>query len=256
MSLRITDLSFSYDENKKVLDRISFETKRGEVLGILGPNGTGKTTLLKCINGILKYQEGLVSFEDTNLSSLTSSELAKIIAYVPQYTNGSFPVNVVDTVLMGRIPYSQYYYSQLDKKIAFKIIEMMNLEDFSFRNIGEMSGGERQRVFIARALAQQPKIIIFDEPNSSLDLHNQLFILNTIIDIAKSNDICIIMTIHDLNLASMFCDKILMLKNAHIFAYGDAQQVITESNINEMYKVRTKVDIVDGYKYVRLLRDL
>ena len=125
MSLRITDLSFSYDENKKVLDRISFETKRGEVLGILGPNGTGKTTLLKCINGILKYQEGLVSFEDINLSSLTSSELAKIIAYVPQYTNGSFPVNVVDTVLMGRIPYSQYYYSQLDKKIAFKIIEMM-----------------------------------------------------------------------------------------------------------------------------------
>ena len=256
MSLRIVDLSFGYDVNKKILDGISFEAKSGEVLGMLGPNGTGKTTLLKCINGILKYQEGLISFEDINLSSLTASELAKIIAYVPQYTNSSFPVNVVDTVLMGRIPYSKYHYSELDKKIAFKIIEMMNLENFAFRNIGEMSGGERQRVFIARALAQQPKIIILDEPTSSLDLHNQLFILNTIFDIAKSKNICIIMTIHDLNLTSMFCDKILMLKDAHVFAYGDAQQVITESNINDMYKVRTKVSILDGYKHVRLLRDL
>ena len=130
----------------------------------------------------------------------------------------------------------------------------MDLEQFAFRSIREMSGGERQRVFIARALAQQPKIIILDEPTSALDLHNQLFILHTIANVAKANNISIIMTIHDLNLASMFCDRILMLNNSHIFAYGDTQKVLNEENINAMYKVNTKVTIEDKFKHIRLLK--
>lgn len=181
--------------------------------------------------------------------------MAKIIAYVPQYINNMFPVSVIDTVLMGRLPYSRYGYSEEDRKIAFDTISIMNLEKFAFRNIMEMSGGERQRVLIARAMVQQPKIITLDEPTSSLDLHNQLFILKLVSEIAKTNNISIIMTIHDLNLASMFCDNLLMLKDSHVFAYGKSQEVINEKNISEMYNVNTKVSIVNGFKHVRLLKE-
>ena len=255
MELVVKDISFGYNKNVNVLDKVSFSVRSGEVLGILGPNGTGKTTLLKCINNIIKYRSGDIYFNGQSLSGLNQIEMAKIIAYVPQYINNMFPVSVSDTVLMGRLPYSRYGYSEEDRKIAFDTIRIMNLEKFAFRNIMEMSGGERQRVLIARAMVQQPKIITLDEPTSSLDLHNQLFILKLVSEIAKTNNISIIMTIHDLNLASMFCDNLLMLKDSHVFAYGKSQEVINEKNISEMYNVNTKVSIVNGFKHVRLLKE-
>lgn len=256
MSLVVNNVSFAYKNNKMILDNISLEVKQGEVLGILGPNGTGKTTFLKCINNIHIPCNGTISYEGKVLGKLNYDEIAKIIAYVPQYTDNFFPMNVVDTVMMGRMPYVKKNYSNEDKEIAFSIIKKMNLEKFAFRNIKEMSGGERQRVFIARAMAQQPKIIILDEPTSSLDLYNQLFILHTITQLAKENNITIIMTIHDLNLASMFCDNILMLKDAHIFAHGKPASILTAENIYEMYKVRTEITTPQNYKHIRLLKDL
>lgn len=255
MELVVKDISFGYNKNVNVLDKVSFSVRSGEVLGILGPNGTGKTTLLKCINNIIKYRSGDIYFNGQSLSGLNQIEMAKIIAYVPQYINNMFPASVIDTVSMGRLPYSRYGYSEEDRKIAFDTIRIMNLEKFAFRNIMEMSGGERQRVLIARAMVQQPKIITLDEPTSSLDLHNQLFILKLVSEIAKTNNISIIMTIHDLNLASMFCDNLLMLKDSHVFAYGKSQEVINEKNISEMYNVNTKVSFVDGFKHVRLLKE-
>lgn len=256
MSLVVNNVSFAYKNNKMILDNISLEVKQGEVLGILGPNGTGKTTFLKCINNIHIPCNGTISYEGKVLGKLNYDEIAKIIAYVPQYTNNFFPMNVVDTVMMGRMPYVNKNYTTEDEKIVFSIIKKMNLEEFAFRNIKEMSGGERQRVFIARAMAQQPKIIILDEPTSSLDLYNQLFILHTITQLAKENNITIIMTIHDLNLASMFCDKILMLKDTKIFAYGTPDDVLTENNIDTMYRVKTEISMADGYKHIRLLKPL
>lgn len=256
MSLVVNNVSFAYKNNKMILDNISLEVKQGEVLGILGPNGTGKTTFLKCINNIHIPCNGTISYEGKVLGKLNYDEIAKIIAYVPQYTNNFFSMNVVDTVMMGRMPYVNKNYTTEDEKIVFSIIKEMNLEEFAFRNIKEMSGGERQRVFIARAMAQQPKIIILDEPTSSLDLYNQLFILHTITKLAKENNITIIMTIHDLNLASMFCDNILMLKDAHIFAHGKPEGILTAENIYEMYKVRTEITTPENYKHIRLLKDL
>lgn len=256
MSLVVNNVSFAYKNNKMILDNISLEVKQSEVLGILGPNGTGKTTFLKCINNIHIPCNGTISYEGKVLGKLNYDEIAKIIAYVPQYTNNFFPMNVIDTVMMGRMPYVKKNYSDEDKEIVFSIIKKMNLEKFAFRNIKEMSGGERQRVFIARAMAQQPKIIILDEPTSSLDLYNQLFILHTITKLAKENNITVIMTIHDLNLASMFCDNILMLKDAHIFAHGKPEGILTAENIYEMYKVRTEITTPENYKHIRLLKDL
>lgn len=254
--LTINNLSFGYHAGKAVLDNISLQVEQGEVLGILGPNGTGKTTFIKCINRILQPRSGQVLFDGQDIGMLTQQQIARLMAYVPQYVNSFFPMTVVDAVMMGRLPYAGRSYSEQDKQIVFDILQRMNLEQFAFRSIKEMSGGERQRVFIARAMAQQPRLIILDEPTSSLDLHNQLFILHTIAGLAKKNGISIIMTIHDLNLAAMFCDKLLMLKDTHIFAYGSPQEVLHENNIDVMYKVHTKITTEDGFKHVRLLKEL
>ncbi|WP_444322956.1 ABC transporter ATP-binding protein [Phascolarctobacterium faecium] len=254
MALQIENISFGYDKNKKILNNISLSVNQGEVLGILGPNGTGKTTFIKCINHILSPDSGEILFDGQKLDNMTPKDIAKIIAYVPQYTGDFFAMNVIDAVMMGRLPYTQNQYSHQDRTIVFNILRQMQLENFAFRSIKAMSGGERQRVFIARALAQQPQCIILDEPTSSLDLHNQLFILQTITDLAKAGNISVIMTIHDLNLAAMFCDKILMLKDSHIFAYGITEDVLTEININAMYNVKTNVTMADGHKHIRLIK--
>lgn len=254
--LNVRNLSFAYNEDKIILDDISLDVQKGEVLGILGPNGTGKTTFIKCLNQILKPTNGTVFFNNQDMSNLSQKEIAKFVAYVPQYTDSFFPMTVVDMVMMGRVPFVGRNYTESDKQIVFDIMKKMNLEQFAFRSIQKMSGGERQRAFIARAMAQQPQMIILDEPTSSLDLYNQLFILHTVSDLAKKENIAIILTIHDLNLASMFCDKILMLKDTHIFAFGSAQEVLTEKNINAMYKVHTKVSLEENYKHIRLLKAL
>ena len=254
MMLKINNISFSYGQDKKILDDISLDVSQGDVLGILGINGAGKTTFIKCINNIFSPDFGTVKINGKDISSMTPKEIAQLIAYVPQYNGTFFNINVLDTVMMGRLPYAGRSYSKKDREIVYNILEKMNLEKFAFRSISEMSGGERQRVFIARALAQQPKIIILDEPTSSLDLHNQLFILKIIEDLAKRDNLTIIMIIHDLNLASMFCSKLVMLKEGKIFAQGNSVDVLTEENISTLYKVSSKISIEDGYKHIRLLK--
>lgn len=254
MMLKINNISFSYRQDKKILDDISLDVNQGDVLGILGINGAGKTTFIKCINNIFSPDSGTVKVNGKDISSMTPKEIAQLIAYVPQYNGTFFNINVLDTVMMGRLPYAGRSYSKKDREIVYNILEKMNLEKFAFRSIHEMSGGERQRVFIARALAQQPKIIILDEPTSSLDLHNQLFILKIIEDLAKRDNLTIIMIIHDLNLASMFCSKLVMLKEGKIFAQGNSADVLIEENISKVYKVSSKISIEDGYKHIRLLK--
>lgn len=251
----VEHVSFSYDKRKAILDDVSFSIGRGEVFGVLGPNGTGKTTIIKCINRILKPDAGEIRFDGRSIRTMKQRDIAKIMAYVPQYMSSFFNLIVVEAVMMGRLPYAGRCYSAEDERIAFEVIEKMNLEPFAFRSIREMSGGERQRVFIARAMAQQPQVIILDEPTSSLDVHNQLFILNTIAQLSRREGITIIMTIHDLNLASLFCDTVLMLRDGHVFAMGPTQEVLTEENIHGMYRVRTRITVEDGFKHVRLLKE-
>ncbi len=254
MTLQVRNVTFGYTKQQDILSDISIAVERNEVLSILGPNGTGKTTLLKCINRIIQPQCGQILFDGQDLSKMKQLDVAKIIAYVPQHTNRFSAVKVVDAVMMGRLPYAGRDYTDQDKKIVFAILRKLDLDKFAFRNINELSGGERQRVFIAGAMAQQPKVIILDEPTSSLDLKNQLFILKTISELARQENLAIIMTIHDLNLASLFSDKILMLRDARIFAYGRAQDVLNKENIDKMYGVQTSVTMEDGYKHIRLLK--
>ena len=202
-------LTFGYRRERRILDDVSLRVAPGEVLGLLGPNGTGKTTLIKCIAQLLRPQGGTIRVDDVNLAALSAGEIAKRIAYVPQYTNAAFGMTALQAVLMGRLPYAGHRYRAEDERIAFDVIARMDLTDFAFRSIQEMSGGERQRVFIARALAQETGVIILDEPTASLDLYHQLFILRLITEIARRDSIAVLMTIHVLN-ASLFCDTMLM----------------------------------------------
>ena len=255
MRLTAEHITFGYRTERRILDDVSLHVAPGEVLGLLGPNGTGKTTLIKCIAQLLQPSAGTVCVDGTDLAALRPADIAKRIAYVPQYTHAAFGMTALQAVLMGRLPYAGHRYRAKDERIAFDVIERMGLSDFAFRNIVEMSGGERQRVFIARALAQETGLIILDEPTPCFDLYNQLFILRLITEIAKRENIAVLMTIHDLNLASLFCDTLLMLKDAHVFAHGRAQEVLTEENVAAMYGVATRVTVEDGAKHVRLLKE-
>lgn len=252
MSLDIANISFGYSLKQTVLEDISFSVAENDFVSIVGPNGTGKTTLLKCINRILCPQAGTVAFNGENTMDWQQKEIARVIAYVPQYAGGLWPMQVVNTVMMGRLPHAIGKYSALDREIVFSILQKMGMEKFAFRDIRQLSGGERQKVVIARALAQQPKVIILDEPTSNLDLKNQLHILNLIAGLCETEHLAVMMSIHDLNLAALFSNKMIMLKDRKIFADGPPNSVLNQGNIAAIYGVDAIVTMEDDYKHVRL----
>jgi len=253
VKLKVDDLNFSYG-NTPILKDIRFEAKSGEITCLLGPNGTGKTTLLKCINKLITPNSGHVYIDDMLVNKMKPRELAKLFSYVPQNTHSVFPISVIDTVLMGRIQSIHLRISEDDKKIVFDILEQMNLNSLAFKNINNLSGGERQRVFIAKAIAQRTPIILLDEPTSSLDMKNQLETLDVINSLVKEKNIMAVMSIHDLNLASMYADKIIMLKDSHIHSLGRPVDVINEDNIQQVYGVKTVIKSIGQKKHVLLCR--
>jgi len=252
MSLDIANISFGYSLDQAVLEDISFSVAENEFISIVGPNGTGKTTLLKCINRILCPRKGTITFNGSNIMNWQQKEIARIIAYVPQYSNAVWPMPVINAVMMGRLPHARGKYSAFDREIVFSVLQRMGIEKFAFRDIRQLSGGERQKVVIARALAQQPKVIILDEPTSNLDLKNQLHILNLIAGLCETEHLAVMMSIHDLNLAALFSDKMIMLKDRRIFAYGSPNSVLSQQNIAAIYGVHTAVTMEEDYKHVRL----
>lgn len=239
MILSVQGLEFSYPSHE-VLKDISFSIDTGECIAILGTNGTGKSTLLKCINRILKPQKGSVLIDDTDVQKLNNGNLAKRIGYVSQ-SNQSFRTTVFDTVLIGRKPYIKWDVTENDLHVVNKAIEMLGLQKFSLRYIDELSGGELQKVIIARALAQEPKILMFDEPTSSLDLKNQLEVISIIKNVVKTRNISALVTIHDLNLALRLADKYILLKDGQIYAAG-GREIMTSENIESVYSVPVTIE--------------
>lgn len=238
--LSVQGLSFRYPSHK-VLQDISFSVKEGECVAVLGTNGTGKSTLLKCINRILKPEKGTVLIDKKEIKVLNQVKLAQKIGYVSQNNQG-FRTTVFDAILIGRKPYIKWDVTQKDLDIVNKVLKMLNIEKYSLRYIDELSGGEFQKVLIARALAQEPKILMFDEPTSSLDLKNQIEVSNIIKKVVKEKGISSIVTIHDLNLALRFADKFIFLKDGQIFAAG-GREIITPENIESVYSIPVKVRV-------------
>lgn len=239
MILKVQGLDFKYPSHQ-VLKNICFSIEKGECIAILGTNGTGKSTLLKCINRILKPQKGTVLIDKEDIERINQIELAKKIGYVSQ-SNQSFRTTVYDSIIIGRKPYIKWDVTEKDLSIVNKVIKMLGLEEYSLRFIDELSGGEFQKVLIARALAQEPDILMFDEPTSSLDLKNQLEVINIIKDIVIKKNISAVVTIHDLNLALRFADKFVLIKDGRIFAAGGLE-VMTSENIEYVYSVPVRVE--------------
>jgi iron complex transport system ATP-binding protein len=210
-----------------------------EVLAILGPNGVGKTTLLKCLNGLLKTRNGSILVDGEELKKLSRVEVAKRMGYVPQRADVS-QVTVFDSVLLGRKPHITWDVSKKDLTLTKDMIGRLGLSEISLKYINEISGGELQKVQIARALVQEPKVLLLDEPTSSLDLCNQHQIMSTLVEVVKNNDISAIMTVHDINLALRYADKFIMLKEGTIFAAGD-HTIITPENIKSVYNLPVNV---------------
>lgn len=211
-----------------------------EILSILGPNGVGKSTLLKCINGMLKTKKGTVLVDGENVHKLKRTEVAKRMGYVPQRADVS-QITVFDSVLLGRKPHITWDVSKRDLQITKDAISRFGLETLSLKYINEISGGELQKVQIARAIVQEPKVLLLDEPTSNLDLCNQHRIMATMADVVKKTNLIAIMTMHDLNLAIRYSDKFVLLKDGKIFAAGD-QSVITPENIEAVYGLPVNVE--------------
>lgn len=239
MILSVRGLSFRY-QSSSIIENIDFSVSKGECLAILGPNGVGKSTLLKCINRILKPQMGVVCIKNVDSFKFSSTELAKRMGYVTQ-KHETNRCTVYDAVLLGRKPYIKWDVCRNDLDIADRVLELLELESYSLRYMDELSGGEIQKVVIARALAQEPDLLLLDEPTSNLDLKNQLEVISIIKRVAREQQIAAIVTMHDLNLALRFADKFLLLKDGEIFA-GGGPEVIIPGNIERVYSVKVTIE--------------
>ncbi len=239
MILSVNGLSFKYPSHQ-VLKDIDFNIAKGECLAILGTNGAGKSTLLKCLNRIIRHQSGDVIIDGKQLTSYGRTELAKKIGYVSQSVRFAHST-VFDAVLLGRKPYIQWDVTDKDLQIVQSVMQSLGLEEYAMRYVDELSGGEVQKVSIARALAQQPDILMFDEPTSNLDLKNQLEVIHIIKKIVGEQQLSAIVTMHDLNLALRFADKYMMIKNGQVFAAGGSE-VMTAENIAQVYNVKVSIE--------------
>ena len=255
--IEVHSMSFRYHEDW-VLQEVSFRVEKGEFVGVIGPNGSGKTTLLKILYRLHSPQQGEVLFELIPLKRMTRTDVAKRIAVVAQETYPLFPFRVIEIVLMGRSPYLGYlmFESERDLEIAKKAMEWTEILKFSERPIDELSGGERKRVFIARALAQEPEVILLDEPTANLDIHHQIEFLDLILSLNRERGLTIVMATHDMNLASEFCDRLILLREGRIYKMGTPQEVITRETIETVYGCEVWVDQnpVSGMPRISLLR--
>ncbi len=243
MELDVRNIDFSYPR-LEVLEDISFSIDKGDYVAVLGTNGTGKSTLLKCISKILQPDGGTVYVGEIDYRELKGTGLAKNIGYVPQRHDHSRKT-VFDTVLLGRKPYIKWDVSENDMEITRQVIERLGLEDYTMRYTSELSGGELQKVIIARALAQEPRIMLMDEPTSNLDLRNQIDVLKTIKEIVEEKQISAVVAMHDLNLALKYANKFLLLKDKNVYSFGD-KSTITEESIKEVYDIDVYIEEVRG----------
>ena len=242
--VEVSNLSFSYGENN-VLDDISFSVEPNCLVAVLGINGTGKSTLIKCLNKINKIDSGRVKICGDSIDQLSINELAKLVAYVPQKVATSFPIDVYDVILLGRRPYINWNVSESDRKIVLLVIKKLSLEDFAFRKFHNLSGGEQQKAIVAKAIVQQQRVYLFDEPTSNLDLFNQYEILKQIKELVNhnGNPCSAIVAMHDINLASRFADKIMILHESKIFCYDEPRIVLNSDIISKVYRVDAEVII-------------
>jgi len=251
------NVSFSHGKNR-VLTDIDLTIKKGKIYGLVGPNGSGKTTLLDLLSGRYQPQNGTICFQGQPTSSFSTTKIAKQLAFVPQEFNLGFDFTVFDIVLMGRHPHIPRFSnpSQHDLLLVNNALKKMDMGHLKNRLVTELSGGEKQRVIVARAIAQDTDVLILDEATSNLDIHHTMTIMNVIRKKTDSEQLTVIAAIHDLNLASLFCDELIVLKNGTLYKQGAISELITQELIREVFSVDANI-VQDSCKSIpRIFYDL
>lgn len=242
MRVAVRDVVFSYD-SARALDGVTFNVGEREVIGLVGANGSGKTTLLKCINRKLAPEQGAVLLDGADVRELARREIARRVGVVPQMTGASAPFRVWELVLMGRSPYLTRWggIGAGDIEVAERALALVDAGHLTERPVTELSGGEQQRVIVARALAQEPQVLLLDEPTLHLDIAHQLELLELVKRLVMERDLAVVMASHDLNLALRYADRLLLLHSGRIRAAGRPEDVLTPENIREVYRVETRI---------------
>lgn len=236
---------------KQILKDINIHISDKEFVGIIGPNGSGKSTLLRCLYRTLKPKRGTIFINNRNIDELPIKETAKKIAVVSQHNDLDFDFTVLDMVLIGRSPHKRFLERDTHKDYEFVLdsLKKVGMEDFKNRSFNSLSGGEKQRIILARALAQDTECLILDEPTNHLDIKYQLQFMS----IAKDTDITVISAIHDLNLAALYCDKLYALKDGQIISYGTPEEILTKELIKDLYDVDSDVIIDEETKRINII---
>jgi len=239
VTLEIRGLQFAYGE-ESVLDGIDLTAESGELLGLLGPNGSGKSTLLQCCTRLLDPDCGEVILEGDRVGDLPADERARRIGYVPQTESRTFPASVFETVLQGRRPHGGWTPSARDREAVEVTIERLGIDGLAGRNVSELSGGQRQKVRLGRALVGDPSVLLLDEPTSALDLKHRLEVMELVVEHVRERDVTGLIAIHDLNLAARYCDRIALLADGEIYVVG-APDVLTPETVRAVYGVEASV---------------
>lgn len=255
IGMDVRRVRFSYPD-KRVLREINVFIHPGEMVALLGPNGSGKTTLLKLASGILRPEDGEIKLGNYNLARMSRKAIARELAVVPQQFHIPYAFSAFDVVMLGRFPFTRMFSgeNEADRLAAAEAMSLVGLDNMSDRNFDELSGGERQKVILAMALAQQPKLLLLDEPTLHLDINHQIEILELVRLLNKVRGLTVLAAIHDLNLAALYFDRLVVLKNGSIVAEGSPLKVLTERTISDVFGTHVKVenDSSTGLPHVRI----
>ena len=256
MKLEARDLEFSYGRQFGV-DRLSFEAAGGGLIGLVGPNGAGKSTLLKMLAGLLEPDQGEVLLDGVNLDLKKRGDLARKIAYLPQARKAHWAVSVQTVVELGRLPYQARFQSSssADQEAVERAMSLMDLEGFAGRSVATLSGGEQARVFVARALAQDARIILADEPVAGLDPGHQLSLFKVFRDLSAQGYL-VIVALHDLSLAARFCTSVLVMKSGRLQGFGPPESVLNEDMLADVYGIRAICREIDNMPVILPVGDI
>ncbi len=241
MTLRISNIQAGYAESPDIIDGVSLNINDRQLTALLGPNGTGKSTLLKSIAGLISPDEGAIQANGQSLLSVSRQRRAERVGYLPQSEDATFAPTVFEAVLIGRTPHTPRHPSTDDRERVSSVLEALDIADLAMRPVDELSGGQRQKVRIARLLVQEPDVMLLDEPTAGLDLHHRIEVMKIIQEHITEQEVSALVTAHDIGLISRFADKVALLHNGRIYATGPPKQVLTAESIEDVYGVSATI---------------
>ncbi|MDO5861315.1 MAG: ABC transporter ATP-binding protein [Thermoplasmata archaeon] len=252
MEIQLKQLEFGYDPKVPVLKGITFDFDRPEFICIMGPNGVGKSTMIHCMNKILKPTGGELLIDGLDVNEMKLKDVAEKMGYVPVSSEDSFPLTVVDTVMVGLQIDSKFGTSREDLEKVYGVLRLMQIEHLAMRNFDELSAGQHQKVMLARGLVRSPPVVLLDEPTSNLDIRHQLEVTKVLSRLPREKGMMVIMISHDINITAKFADRIVLLHDGEIYATGTPMEVLTKENLRVVYGVDAEIIERDGRPHVIL----